>query len=530
MHIFKNPITQKRLRRFKQRRRAWYSLWALVGLYVLSLGAELICNEKPLMVRYNGSLYFPVFKYYPEDTFLNNGIQSRPDYLRLHHLPRFNEDGNWMLFPLIKYGPQTNIDPASLKDEEIVTVRFSPVPHVGSLDINPDWQVIRHRKADYFFSDKTRLNTETPVTAEWIIPQAFQEAVNKRFENQAADALSVTLTNQSNPFLLASWALSTYQPRSSAPKKIRITLRQPLDESDDVSLLTFTPDMTIKGSYPTLWESLDNTTRSTILQQAEQRFSMPIQKMNIAIGDTRYDVTFDKKDVNWPFPPCRGHWLGIDSSGRDVLARLIYGLRISMSFGLVLALSAMFFGTIVGSIQGYYGGYIDIIVQRIIEIWATLPFLYMMILLGSIFMRSFLLLLIGYGIFNWIGISYYMRAEFLKLRNYPFVDAARCMGIPSRKIIFKHILPNALTPLITFFPFSLIGAIGSLAALDYLGFGLPPPTPSWGEMLHQAQEFRWAWWLILYPSLALFVVIILSAFTGEGVRDAFDPRPYSRMK
>jgi microcin C transport system permease protein len=226
----------------------------------------------------------------------------------------------------------------------------------------------------------------------------------------------------------------------------------------------------------------------------------------------------------------RGHWLGIDSAGRDVLARILYGLRISMTFGFFLVLLSFAIGIAVGAAQGYFGGGLDISGQRLIEIWSALPFFYVMILMGSVFGQRFGLLLFCYGIFNWIGISYYVRAEFLRLRKFQFVEAARCMAIPSRKIIFRHILPNALTPVITFFPFSLVGAIGALAALDYLGFGLPPPTPSWGELLHQAQQFRWAWWLILYPSLALFVVMLLGVFVGEGVRDAYDPQRFSRME
>ena len=150
--------------------------------------------------------------------------------------------------------------------------------------------------------------------------------------------------------------------------------------------------------------------------------------------------------------------------------------------------------------------------------------------MGSIYGRSFMLLLLCYAVFNWIGISYYMRAEFLRLRNWPFVEAARSQGLPTRRIMFRHILPNALVPLVTFFPFSLVSAIGTLAALDFLGFGLPPPTPSWGELLAQAQEVNWAWWLTLYPSLALFVVMLLGVFIGEGVRQAFDPKPFSRME
>jgi microcin C transport system permease protein len=147
-----------------------------------------------------------------------------------------------------------------------------------------------------------------------------------------------------------------------------------------------------------------------------------------------------------------------------------------------------------------------------------------MILIGSIFGKSFGLLLFIYAIFNWIGISYYMRAEFLKLRSQPFTEAARALGLPAGRIMWKHILPNALVPLITFFPFSLVGAIGSLSALDYLGFGLPAGTPSWGDLLQQAQTYRYAWWLILYPSLTLFVIILLGVFVGEGLRSAFDPK------
>ncbi|MDD3546464.1 MAG: ABC transporter permease subunit, partial [Kiritimatiellae bacterium] len=216
--------------------------------------------------------------------------------------------------------------------------------------------------------------------------------------------------------------------------------------------------------------------------------------------------------------------------GRDVLARVLYGMRAAMVFGLVLAVWAMAFGLLIGSLQGYFGGWVDIAGQRLTEIWSALPFLYVMIFMGAALGRSFILLLICYSLFNWIGISYYMRAEFLRLRSRAFVDAARCQGLSAPRIIFFHILPNGMTPLITLFPFSLIGAIGSLAALDFLGFGLPPLSPSWGELLQQARLFRWAWWLILFPSAALFVVMLLTVLVGEGLRDAFDPRQQSRME
>jgi microcin C transport system permease protein len=251
--------------------------------------------------------------------------------------------------------------------------------------------------------------------------------------------------------------------------------------------------------------------------------------LHLEHGGADYRITFNREDVRFPFRPVGPHLFGLDDSGRDVLARIFYGLRTSLNFGLLLVMASMVVGTIIGSIQGYYGGRVDLTGQRLTEIWEALPFLYVLILLGSVYGRSFVLLLVVYGLFNWIGISYYMRAEFLRLRNQQFVEAAQCLGLPDRKILFRHILPNALVPLTTFFPFSLVGAIGTLAALDYLGFGLPPPTASWGQLLAQAQGQAY-WWLILYPSLALFLVILLCVFIGEGVRNAFDPRKFTRLE
>jgi microcin C transport system permease protein len=187
-------------------------------------------------------------------------------------------------------------------------------------------------------------------------------------------------------------------------------------------------------------------------------------------------------------------------------------------------------GIIIGAIQGFFGGKVDICMQRFTEIWAALPFLYIMALLGNLLGRSFGLLLLVYGCFCWIGLSYYMRAEFLRLRNRPFVAAARCLGLSNTRIIFFHILPNALTPVITLFPFLLVGAIGTLVSLDFLGFGLPPLTPSWGELLHQAQEHRSAWWLIVFPTATIFIVMFSTVMVGEGVRNAFDPKPFSKLQ
>ena len=235
-------------------------------------------------------------------------------------------------------------------------------------------------------------------------------------------------------------------------------------------------------------------------------------------------------EVGFPFRPVAEHPFGIDAGGRDVYARVVHGMRIALVFGLVLAFLGMLFGLVIGAIEGYFGGKTDIVLQRVTEIWSAIPFLYVMIFIGSTVGRSFGVLLVCYAIFNWITVSYYMRAEFLRLRMRTFVEAAKVQGCSAARIIFVHILPNALTPLITLFPFLLMGAIGSLAALDFLGFGLPPMTPSCGELLNEAQQFRSAWWLILFPSAALFVVMLLTVLIGEGLRDAFDPRQEARLE
>ena len=231
----------------------------------------------------------------------------------------------------------------------------------------------------------------------------------------------------------------------------------------------------------------------------------------------------------FPFRPIPGHPFGFDAAGRDVFSRVVFGARTAITFGLLLTLASLALGVAFGAVQGYFVRWVDIAGQRFTEIWSAIPFLYVMIFLGNAFGRSFGLLLACYAVFNWIGVASYVRAEFLRLRARPFVDAARVQGLSHARIMFRHVLPNALTPLITLFPFLLVGAIGSLAALDYLGFGLPDGAPSWGELLQQAQGFRHAWWLVLWPSLALFVVMLLGVFVGEALRDAFDPKPVSSL-
>lgn len=536
MHIssmIHNPLARKRWRRFARRRRAVVSLQLLLVLYGLSLVAELLCNDRPLVVRFNGRTLFPIARFYPEDTFLANGRFTRPDYARLRTNPVFTRNpDNRMVFPPVPFGPNTSIDPESLREEERVTAVFLPTPRVGSANIDASLTITRATACGFFFGVPDDAVAGMSLADAWPLTPAQRAAIAARLRNEPAPALSESLTSRHDSSRRAVLSLSAFRPRSRPPRDVRLTFREPdTDTAAKAARMSFRRPRSPVEAAPPAWESLRATNRTLVLARVAQRFDRPVPDLSIAEPDgSSFRVRFDKNDIAWPHPPVRGHWLGIDSAGRDVLARILYGMRISMTFGLLLVLASMTLGVLIGAVQGFHGGGVDLAGQRFIEIWSALPFLYVMILMGSLYGPSFTLLLVCYALFRWIGISYYARAEFLRLRGLPFVDAARCLGVPSWRIMVRHVLPNAMTPVITFFPFSLVGAIGSLAALDYLGFGLPPPTPSWGEMLHQAQQFRWAWWLILYPSLALFTVMLLGVFVGEGVRDAFDPRPLSRIE
>ena len=335
-----SKLTRDRFSRFRKIKRAWYSFVILSAFFVLSLFSEILCNDKPYIVSFNGNFYFPIFQFYPEKEFGGKYL-TETDYVNLNSSDSFTNGNNWMVFP--------------------------PIPH------------------------------------------------------------------------------------------------SPLHSYID----------------------LDGTP---------------------------------------PHPPSSNHWLGTDSSARDVFARLLYGFRICMLFSLILAVISTLLGILIGGVQGYFGGLIDILVQRMIEIWSSLPFLYVVILVGTIYSRSFMVLILVLSLFQWIGLSYYMRGEFLKIRNLNYVKVAKTMGMSNTHILFRQILPNGLTPVITLLPFQIIGGIGALTALDFLGFGLQPPTPSWGDLLSQGLNNLYAPWLAISTVVCLFTTLLLATFIGEGVREAFDPR------
>ena len=234
---------------------------------------------------------------------------------------------------------------------------------------------------------------------------------------------------------------------------------------------------------------------------------------------------------NPPHTPSSVHWMGTDNASRDILVRLTYGYRISISFALAVTAVAYLLGTMVGSVLGYFGRWVDILGQRFVEIWTAVPFLYTVIILGSIFPRNFKMLTAILASFGWMSITYYIRGEFYREKSKDYVAAAIATGEGNLKIMVSHILPNALTPIIAFAPFAIVGSLVALVSLDFLGYGLPAPTPSWGELLRQARESGMSkWHLVVFPLGTMFITLQLIVFIGEAVREAFDPKVFSRLR
>lgn len=241
-------------------------------------------------------------------------------------------------------------------------------------------------------------------------------------------------------------------------------------------------------------------------------------------------VRFSHDTVNYdlqvpaPAPPSAQNWLGTDDQGRDVLARVLYGFRLSVLFGLTLTVVSSLVGVLAGAVQGYYGGWIDLSLQRFIEIWSSLPSLYILIIFSSMFVPGFWTLLIILLLFSWMSLVDVVRAEFLRARNFDYVRAAKALGVPDGIIMVRHVLPNAMVATLTLMPFILTGAITALTSLDFLGLGLPPGSPSLGELLAQGKNNLQAPWLGFTAFIVLAGMLSLLTFIGEAVRDAFDPR------
>ena len=238
-------------------------------------------------------------------------------------------------------------------------------------------------------------------------------------------------------------------------------------------------------------------------------------------------LNYFAKEPN-PSAPSRDNWLGTDDRGRDLLAQLLYGFRVSVLFALALTFTGVLLGMVAGAIQGFFGGKTDLAFQRFIEIWGSMPELYLLIIFSAVLAPSISLLLVLLSLFGWMGLSDYVRAEFLRNRQLDYVKAARALGVGNRQIIWRHILPNSLTPVVTFLPFRMSAAILALTSLDFLGLGVPPGTPSLGELLSQGKNNIDAWWISLSTFAVLVTTLLLLTFMGDALRDALDPRKASK--
>ena len=453
-------------KRFRANRRGWWSLWIFVALYAASLCAGLFCGS-------------------PHEVFPASVLDPhlRPAVVSAGHYPV----------------AAVEVAPPSVSLRSPAPPAGEPAPSLRGLPPEAGGGVIQHSAFSTQHFQIVRAWGDTNDFASALaapLPDALGPALAARLRGEAAPAFEFA-TNGVSYRLAALTRSDGHTVERSNGRTVRIYLRR-------ADWRTAKPEQSAPGIQHSAFS----------IQHSGPSGTAPAVPLEPAV---------------FPFRPIPGHPFGFDAAGRDVFSRVVYGARTAITFGLLLTLASLALGVAFGAVQGYFVRWVDIAGQRFTEIWSAIPFLYVMIFLGNAFGRSFGLLLACYAIFNWIGVASYVRAEFLRLRTRPFVDAARVQGLSHARIMFRHVLPNALTPLITLFPFLLVGAIGSLAALDYLGFGLPDGAPSWGELLQQAQAFRHAWWLVLWPSLALFVVMLLGVFVGEALRDAFDPKPLSAL-
>ena len=276
------------------------------------------------------------------------------------------------------------------------------------------------------------------------------------------------------------------------------------------------PETTFGGDFPTPTDYLDPFIRDKFKAPG----SFAIYPPNPYSYET---LNYFSREPN-PAPPSAENWLGTDDRGRDVFARLLYGFRVSVLFGLALTVLGVLVGTLTGALMGFFGGRFDMVSQRLIEIWSSMPELYLLIIFASIFTPSLGLLIILLSLFGWMSLSDYVRAEFYRNRSLDYVKAARAMGLSSWQIMWRHIMPNSLTPVITFLPFRMSAAILALTSLDFLGMGVPPSTPSLGELLAQGKANLDAWWISLSTFVVLVLTLVLLTFMGDALRDAFDTR------
>lgn len=451
-----DPVTRKRLQRFRQIKRGWYSFLILTAAIVLSVLAPFLAESRALIVSYQGQWYFPTFQHLPMSTF---GQEPPPAW-----------------------------DTADIETEY--------------LRLQREWRTQRfmhqrdHAQARAAGADAAALaaiDARYPGRDHWVLmpPIPWDPYQNDFWSNEILFDIQAALN-----------AGDTARAEFIARRDGLVELADAIHENRLAAMLA-DPAKSATGN-------LVGLARSGAMPSIAHLGQAP------------------------PMEPDAGrqHWLGTDSQGRDVASRLVYGFRISIFFALFLVITGQVIGTVVGSLQGYLGGRFDMLSQRVIEVLLSIPFLYVVIVLAALFQPSFWMLLAIMAIFQWISITFFMRTEMYREKTREYCLAARSYGASHWRIVFRHLLPNCLTPLVTFTPFAVVGAIFALTALDYLGYGLPAPTPSWGELIDQALQIenRGKLWLTLAPFTALTITLVLVVFIGESVREAFDPKRYARYE
>jgi len=448
-----DPVTRKRLDRFRRIKRGYYSLVILLAAMVLSIFAPYLAESRALLVWYEGRPYFPTFRFHDMNTF----GQTPP-----------------------------------------------PAWDIGDIEteyrrLQREWQTERY----YYEQGRAAAGDDAEALA----------ALDRKYPNRGHYVLMPLVPW--NPYENDFWynevlhELQAVLDAGDRARAERLARRDGLDElaeairTGDIDTQLADPEQSATGD-------LVGLARSGAMPSIAHLGSVP------------------------PTPPdaARRHYFGTDAQGRDIASRLLYGFRISIFFALFLVLVSQAIGTLVGSLQGYLGGRFDIVSQRLLEILLSIPFLYVVIIIAALFAPTFWMLLVIMAIFQWITITFYMRTEMYREKTREYCLAARSYGASHLRIILRHLLPNCLTPLVTFTPFAVVSAIFALTGLDYLGYGLPAPTPSWGEMIDQAMQLenRNKLWLTFAPFSALTVTLVLVVFIGESVREAFDPKQYAKYE
>jgi microcin C transport system permease protein len=465
-------LFQLRLRKFRTLKRGYYSFLFLTALYACSFLLPFFMSDRALVVQYDGKKYYPALKSYLHETF---GFYEKLGFFKdqVYLAKDFGQP------------PYQSIDYRQLK------AKFESRETLKNLirrqrDLNEKSDAV-HLTEDYLW---LRAAEQQSALARDLI--AFKPAVENTHDDAAPKV--------SEAVLAASDAASALCiPRYDDVATQQKTVLEKLTELE--KMVEEAPDL--KGNYVVMPVFPYSPTES---------FS-------------------DSEDhPNPPHPPSRKHWMGTDDRGRDVLVRLAYGFRVSLSFALLVTVIEYVIGTMIGATLGYFGRWVDTLGVRFVEIWSSIPFLYTIMILADRVGKSFPLLVVLMAAFAWIGIAYYVRGEYLREKAKDYVAAARAIGEGELSIMFRHILPNALTPIIAFAPFAIVGNITALLALDYLGFGLPTETPSWGELIGQGKSQLTQWHVVTFPLLAIFFTLQLIVFIGEAVREAFDPKVFSKLQ